>query len=89
MALFDRHFALINIGLTLIVAEVIAPGAFLFWLGLGAVVAGMALAASPGAQLGLQLLVFALSITASALIGINLQTILSRSNKHADDLNDF
>lgn len=57
----------------LLILEIIVPGIFLVWLGMGAALVGLFLLAFPGADAAWQLLVLALSICGSVFVGLAWQ----------------
>jgi membrane protein implicated in regulation of membrane protease activity len=66
--------------------EILVPGIFLLWIGLGAVVVGLLLAAFPGLSDAWQLLIFAGAMLASIGIGVFVQR-RGRSAPNATQLN--
>lgn len=73
------------ISLALMLLELIIPGIFLFWLGIGTAVAAAALWIFPTLGATLQLIILAVSIIVSVYIGIQFQK--KRKNDPADKLN--
>lgn len=55
------------------IIELMAPGVFFVWVGLGALVTGLVLAALPDLSLTTQIIVFVIAMTASVLLGIKIQ----------------
>lgn len=61
-------------GLVLMTIEALAPGFFLLWIGLGAIELGLFVALWPGAPVPVQLLMLAVCMLVSVVIGARLQT---------------
>ena len=90
-ALFDSPWYWWSAALLLLLLEIILPGAFLMWIGLGTVVVGIFLWLFPTAPVILQLFVLAVSIVGAVLVGIrwsNTEKSSSRSklNQGLDQL---
>lgn len=62
----------------LMILEVVVPGVFLIWLGLGAALTGLFLLLIPGASLAWQLLALACSISIAVTAGLKWQRTLLR-----------
>lgn len=73
------------ISLVLMGLELIIPGVFLFWLGIGTAVAAGTLWVFPSIAPTLQLIVLAISIIVSVYIGVQFQK--KQKNDPADKLN--
>lgn len=71
--------------LALMVLELIIPGVFLFWLGIGTAVAAAALWIFPSMDPTIQLITLAVSIIISVYVGVQFQK--KRKNDPADKLN--
>jgi membrane protein implicated in regulation of membrane protease activity len=67
-------WAWLCLGLGLMVLEILLPGVYLLWLGLGGLMVGLFAALFPEASLAIQLVIFAISALLSILIGIRIQT---------------
>lgn len=61
-------------GLALMVLEVILPGIYLFWVGLGALVVGVCVQFFPALEPTEQLLIFVVAMLGSVVLGIRLQS---------------
>lgn len=85
-ALFDQTWGWIIAGVILVGLEIIVPGAFLLWIGMGAVSVGVVLSLLPGIALGWQLLIFAFGMLGWLLFGVWLQR-LGRANAAEPYLN--
>lgn len=72
-AIFDSHWYWFSAGLLLLLLEVLIPGAFLIWIGLGAVGVGGFLFIFPEASLVWQLFALAFFVTAAVVTGIRWQ----------------
>lgn len=70
---FDLPWAWMIGGLVLAGLEIVAPGAFLLWIGLGAIATGLLLFAMPDLSLQWQLMVFAGAMLASVGLGAAIQ----------------
>ncbi len=64
----------------LLILEIVVPGVFLIWLGLGAAATGFFLLLFPQAALAWQLLALIISISASVLLGLQWQRRLLKRN---------
>ena len=84
---FDWTWAWIIAGAVIAGLEILVPGMFLMWIGLGAVATGVILARYPDLPLAWQMLVFAVSMVASIGIGFWIQRRSGRG-KHARLLNE-
>ncbi|MBU0725446.1 MAG: NfeD family protein [Alphaproteobacteria bacterium] len=71
--IFDTSWAWIIAGMILAGLEIILPGIFLLWVGLGALAVGLILSIAPGLPLPWQALVFALSMLSSLGLGFWIQ----------------
>lgn len=71
--LFDSFWYWFSAALLLFLLELMVPGAFLVWIGLGAAMVGVFLAVFPQAPLELALLVLAASVIVSVLLGVYVQ----------------
>jgi inner membrane protein len=71
--MFDSAWIWIIVGVMLMGLEIVIPGVFLIWIGMGAVVAGLALTLAPDLPLPWQILVFAVSMIASLSLGFFVQ----------------
>lgn len=71
--LFDSPWYWFSAGLLLLLLEVLIPGAFLLWIGLGAAGVGVFLFIFPAASLVWQLLALAGCVFAAVLLGIAWQ----------------
>lgn len=71
--IFDSHWYWLSAALLLFVLEVIVPGAFLMWIGLGAAMVGVFILFFPLAPLGVLLVVLAISVIMAVLLGIYFQ----------------
>lgn len=82
---FDNPSYWLIISLGLMALELIIPGVFLFWLGIGTAVAAGAAWVFPSISPTTQLIVLAVSIIISVYIGVKVQK--KRKNDPADSLN--
>jgi membrane protein implicated in regulation of membrane protease activity len=71
--LFDFAWGWIIAGVVIAGLEILLPGVFLLWIGLGAVAVGLILALMPELALAWQLLVFALAMLGSLGLGFWVQ----------------
>ena len=83
---FDWTWAWIIAGAVIAGLEILLPGMFLMWIGLGAVATGIVLARYPDLALEWQFLVFAGSMVASVAIGLSIERRSGRT-KHARFMN--
>lgn len=83
---FDWTWAWIIVGAVIAGLEIVVPGMFLMWIGLGAVATGIILARYPDLALEWQFLVFAVSMVSSIAIGFWIQRRSGRT-KHAKLMN--
>ncbi len=84
--LFAAPWYWVIAGVVLMGFEILLPGVFLLWIGLGALVVGMVLLAVPDLTLGGQLLLFAASMLTSIGTGFWVQRH-GRSEQHERPLN--
>lgn len=84
--LFASPWPWVIVGTILIGLEIFAPGVFLLWIGLGAVVVGLSVLLAPELPMAWQLLVFAAAMLGSISIGFVIQRS-SRTNAGASTLN--
>ncbi len=70
---FDWTWAWIIVGAIIAGLEILMPGMFLLWIGLGAVATGLVLARHPELPLAWQMLVFAVSMVSSIGLGLWIQ----------------
>ena len=70
---FDATWAWIIVGAAIAGLEIVVPGVFLLWIGLGALATGLILTLSPDMPLAWQLIVFAACMIAAMSLGISLQ----------------
>jgi hypothetical protein len=84
---FDWAWAWIIAGAVIAGLEILVPGMFLMWIGLGAVATGVILARYPDLPLAWQMLVFAISMISSIGIGFWIQRRSGRG-KHSRLLNE-
>ncbi len=80
--LFASPWPWVIAGALLVGLEIVAPGVFLLWIGLGALTVGLVLLGAPELALPWQLLAFALAMPASLAIGFAIQR---RSRRSASD----
>jgi inner membrane protein len=78
---FDWTWAWIIAGAIIAGLEILIPGIFLLWIGLGAVATGVVLARYPDLALEWQLLVFAVSMVSSVGIGFWIQRRSGRTRQ--------
>lgn len=71
--LFDFTWGWIIAGVVLAGLEILVPGVFLLWIGLGALAVGLILSLAPGLPLAWQALVFAAAMLASLGLGFWVQ----------------
>ncbi len=83
--LFSSYWYWFIAAVILLILEILMPGVFLLWLGLGAAIVGLFLLAVPGAGLAWQLLVLAVSICVAVAAGLKWQKKLLNHQPH--DLN--
>jgi membrane protein implicated in regulation of membrane protease activity len=79
--IFESYWYWLIAGLVLVLAEMLLPGVYLLWIGVGALVVGVFTAVWPNAPLWLQLAVLAVAMVGSVLAGIYFQ---ARTRKPAD-----
>ena len=70
---FDWTWGWIIAGAVIAALEILLPGVFLMWIGLGAFAVGVVLTRYPGLPLAWQMLVFAVSMISSLGIGFWIQ----------------
>ena len=63
------HWHWFVLAIILVIIEVVAPGSFFLWMGLGAAVTGLALLLSPELGFSWQVLIFCLAAIAGLIIG--------------------
>lgn len=85
-SLFVSAWPWVIAGAILIGLEIVAPGVFLLWMGLGAMIVGLSVLVAPELALAWQLLVFALAMLGSISIGFLIQR-RSRHGPSAPTLN--
>lgn len=73
-AIFDSAWYWLIAGLLLVGLEIAAPGIYLLWVGLGAILVGLFVAAVPDAPLPVQLIVLSAAMLGTILLGVRLQT---------------
>jgi inner membrane protein len=78
---FDWTWAWIIAGAIIAGLEIVIPGIFLLWIGLGAVATGLVLARYPDLALEWQFLVFAVSMVSSVGIGFWIQRRSGRTKQ--------
>jgi inner membrane protein len=78
---FDWTWAWIIAGAVIAGLEILVPGMFLLWIGIGAVATGVLLARYPDLTLAWQFLVFAVSMVSSIGIGFWIQRRSGRSKQ--------
>lgn len=78
--IFEYRGAWLIGGLALMTLELLVPGVFLWWVGIGALMTGMALNAFPDMALQSQLLTFSLTMAISVVIGIEYQDRVARGD---------
>ncbi|HVL57206.1 MAG TPA: NfeD family protein [Burkholderiaceae bacterium] len=61
------------LGAVLAALEIVAPGVYLLWIGLGAIIVGLSLAVAPELPLSWQALIFAVAMLGSLSLGFWLQ----------------
>ena len=83
---FDWTWGWIIVGAVIAGLEILVPGMYLLWIGLGAVAVGIVLARYPELSPAWQMLVFAVSMVSSVGIGFWIQRRSGRP-KHARFLN--
>jgi inner membrane protein len=76
---FDWTWAWIILGVIIAGLEILVPGIYLLWIGLGAAATGVVLARYPDLPLAWQMLVFAVSMVSSIGIGFWIQRRSGRS----------
>jgi len=79
--IFDYNWGWIVAGMTLAGLEILVPGVFLLWIGLGAMTVGLVLSLFPELPLAWQALIFAISMLSSLGFGFWIQR---RSGVSAD-----
>lgn len=79
--IFDLTWGWIIFGAILIGMEILVPGVFLLWIGLGALAVGLILSLAPELPLAWQSLVFAGSMLASLGIGFCIQRRSGRTKE--------
>lgn len=76
--IFASHWYWLIAAAVLLLLEIIVPGIFLIWLGLGAALVGLFLLVVPGADPAWQLLALAVSICIAVAAGLKWQRKLVR-----------
>lgn len=76
--IFASHWYWLIAAAVLLILEIIIPGIFLIWLGLGAALVGLFLLVVPGADPAWQLLALAISICMAVAAGLKWQKKLVR-----------
>lgn len=76
--IFASHWYWLIAAAVLLLLEIIVPGIFLIWLGLGAALVGLFLLVVPGAEPAWQLLALAVSICIAVAAGLKWQRRLMR-----------
>ncbi len=71
--LFVSPWPWVIVGAILVGLEIVAPGVFLLWIGLAAVIVGLSVLVAPELPMAWQLLVFALAMLGSIGIGFAIQ----------------
>ncbi len=71
--LFHSPWPWVIAGAVLIGLEIVAPGVFLLWIGLGAAAVGLSVLLAPDMPLPWQLMVFAVAMLGSIAIGFMIQ----------------
>lgn len=71
--LFHSPWPWVIAGAILIGLEIVAPGVFLLWMGLGAIAVGLSVLVAPDLPLPWQLLIFAVAMLGSISIGFLIQ----------------
>lgn len=78
----------IALGLILAIAEVVAPGAYLLWIGLAALLTGVVLLLAPALGLPVQLLLFAIATAVLILVASRVLSVYRTRDRGAARLND-
>lgn len=81
-AVFDSYWYWFSAALLLLLLEILIPGAFLMWIGFGAVGVGVFLFVFPQAALAWQLVALAVSVTLGVLLGLAWQKKNRQSTSH-------
>lgn len=81
-AIFDSYWYWLSAALLLFILEIMAPGVFLMWIGLGAAGVGVFLLLFPEAPLALQLIALAFSVTAAVCLGMVWQKKNRETHHH-------
>lgn len=84
--IFASHWYWLIAAAVLLILEIIVPGIFLIWLGLGAALVGLFLLVVPGADPAWQLLALAVSICIAVAAGLKWQRKLVRQQPSALNL---
>lgn len=71
--IFAAHWIWIIAGAVLAGLEIVIPGVFLLWIGIGALVTGLALLLLPDLALAWQMIIFAVAMLASIGFGFYIQ----------------
>ncbi len=82
---FASPFAWFIASLVLMGLELVLPGVFLIWIGIGAAIVGLCLTVLPELSLALQLVILALAMLASVYLGVIVQR--RRTSDPASGLN--
>lgn len=72
-SIFDSYWYWLSAALLLLLLEILIPGAFLMWIGFGAMGVGLFLWVFPTATLVWQLIALAISVSGAVLIGVAWQ----------------
>lgn len=80
--LFDSPWYWLVAGILLIAAEAVVPGALLLWIGVAGMAVGLFVAAWPEAPLSVQLVVLALCMVVSVVVGLRFQSRARRTTAH-------
>ncbi|MGY6645290.1 MAG: NfeD family protein [Salinarimonas sp.] len=72
-ALFDSPWIWIIAGAVIAGLEIVVPGVFLLWIGLGALAVGLILTLAPDLPLAWQMLIFAVAMLSSLGLGFAIQ----------------
>ncbi len=71
--MFNNAWLWIIVGVMIMGLEIVIPGVYLIWIGMGGIVAGIALALLPDLSLAWQFLIFAAAMLASLGLGFFVQ----------------
>jgi membrane protein implicated in regulation of membrane protease activity len=84
--IFDANWAWIIAGAVMVGLEIILPGVYLLWIGLGALLVGLLLTLLPDLTTAWQMTLFSIAMLASISLGFTLQR-RSRVSASASHLN--